>query len=168
LSDQTTTKGEVDVEDTVITRDGLERLTAELEQLMTDGRRAIAERLRHATAGEANRAESMEYFGVREDQAALERRIALLEQRLRAARVVDPQLGNGRIDVGERVRLRNLASGERLELELVGPFESDAEAGRISTASPLGSAIVGLRRGQIAVVDAPRGRLRFEVLSVEP
>src|SRR6185437_1905115 len=106
------------------------------------------------TAGEANRAESMEYFGVREDQAALERRIALLEQRLRAARVVDPQLGNGRIDVGECVRLRNLASGERLELELVGPFESDAEAGRISTVSPLGSAIVGLRRGQIAEVDA--------------
>ena len=155
------------MEDTVITREGLERLTAELEQLLTEGRRHIAERLRHATAGEANRTESTEYHGIREDQAALERRIAVLEGRLRAAEVVEPQLGNGRIDVGERVRLRDLASGERLELELVGPFESNAEAGRISIVSPLGRAIVGLRRGQIAEVDAPRGRLQFKVLAVE-
>lgn len=155
------------MEDTVITPDGLERLTAELERLTTEGRRQIAQRLEHATAGEANRAENLDLHGVRDDQAVLEQRIALLEKRLRSARVVEPQLGNGRVDVGERVRVRDLESGERLELELVGPFESDAEAGRISTASPLGRAIVGLRRGQIAQVDAPRGRLRFEVLAVE-
>lgn len=155
------------MEDTVITPDGLERLTAELEHLRTVGRDEIAERLRHATAGEANHAENHDLHGVRDDQAVLEGRIALLERRLRSARVVEPQLGNGRIDVGERVRVRDLESGERLELELVGPFESNAEAGRISIASPLGRAIVGLRRGQIADVDAPRGRLRFKILAVE-
>jgi transcription elongation GreA/GreB family factor len=66
-----------------------------------------------------------------------------------------------------RVRVRALDSGERLELELVGPLESDATAGRISVVSPLGRAILGLRRGQIAEVDAPRGRLRFKILAVE-
>ena len=155
------------MEDTVITPDGLERLTAELEHLRTVGRDEIAARLRNATAGEANQAENLDLYGVRDDQAVLEGRIALLERRLRSARVVEPQLGNGRIDVGERVRVRDLESGERLELELVGPFESNAEAGRISIASPLGRAIVGLRRGQIADVDAPRGRLRFKILAVE-
>jgi transcription elongation factor GreA len=60
-----------------------------------------------------------------------------------------------------------LDSGERLDLELVGPLESDAASGRISVASPVGRAILGLRRGQIAEVDAPRGRLQFEVLAVE-
>jgi transcription elongation factor GreA len=153
--------------ETVITPDGLERLSAELEQLTTAGRREIAERLRHAAASEANRAESADYLGVREDQALLERRIALLEGRLQSAQVVEPQAGNGRIDVGERVRLRDLDSGERLEVELVGPLESDAAMGRISIASPLGQAIIGLRRGQIAKVDAPRGRLHFKVLAVE-
>ena len=151
----------------VITRDGLERLSAELEQLTTDGRRQIAERLRHAAASEPNHSENAEYLGVREDQALLERRIALLEERLRWAQVVEPQPGNGRVDVGERVRVRELESGARLELELVGPFESNAASGRISVASPLGRAILGLRRGQIAEVYAPRGRLQFKILAVE-
>ena len=153
--------------ETVITRDGLLRLSEELERLKTDGRRDIAERLRQATA-EANPAENGDYLHAREEQALLERRIALLEGRLRSARLVEPRLGNGRVDVGERVRVRNLASGERLDLELVGPLEADPAAGRISVASPLGKAIEGLRRGEIADVDAPRGRLQFRVLAVEP
>jgi transcription elongation factor GreA len=65
------------------------------------------------------------------------------------------------------VRVRALDSGERLELELVGPLESDTSVGRISVVSPLGQAILGLRRGQIAEVDAPRGRLQFKILAVE-
>lgn len=153
--------------DSVITREGLARLNQELERLVTGGRRQIAERLRNAATSEANPAESGDYLDVREEQAMLERRIAVLQERLRRARVVDPELGNGRIDVGERVRLRDLSSGERLELELVGPLESDPTAGRISVASPVGAAILGLRRGQIADVDAPRGMLRYKVLAVE-
>ena len=155
------------MDETVITREGLQRLSEELERLTTEGRREITERLRHAAATEANRSENADYFGVREDQALLERRIALLQERLRSARVVEPQPGNGRIDIGERVRLRDLGCGERLELELVGPLEADPSAGRVSIASPLGKAIHGLRRGQIAEVDAPRGRLRFEILAVD-
>jgi transcription elongation factor GreA len=155
------------MQETVITRHGLERLSAELERLSTEGRREITERLKQAVGGEANRNENADYLGVREDQALLERRIAVLEARLRSAQVVEPQLGNGRVDVGERVRLRELESGQRLEVELVGPFESDAESGRVSLASPLGQAIVGLRRGQVAEVDAPRGRLQFKVVAVE-
>jgi transcription elongation factor GreA len=153
--------------DTVITPEGLQRLSDELERLTTEGRREIAERLRRATTGEASPEESADYLGVREDQALLERRIALLQDRLQTARIVEPQPGNGRVDVGERVRLRDLESGERLELELVGPLEADPAAGRISIASPVGRAIQGLRRGQVAEVDAPRGTLRFKILAVE-
>jgi len=153
--------------DAVITPEGLHRLNEELERLTTEGRRAIAERLRQAAGSEANRDENADYLGVREDQALLERRIALLEERLRSARVVQPELGNGRIDIGERVRLREIDSGERLELELVGPLEADPSGGRISVVSPLGKAIHGLRRGQVAEVDAPRGKLRFKVIAVE-
>jgi transcription elongation factor GreA len=155
------------MDERVITREGLERLNEELDRLVTDGRREIAERLQHVATSEANPVENGDYLDVREEQALLERRIAVLQERLRGARVVDPQLGNGRVDVGERVRLRELVSGERLELELVGPLESDAAAGRISVASPVGTAILGLRRGQVAEVDTPRGRLQYKVLAVE-
>jgi transcription elongation factor GreA len=156
------------MDEIVITPEGRERLDAELERLVTDGRREIAERLKQAAAGEANRAESAEYLSVREEQALLERRIALLAERLQGAQVIEPQLGNGRVDVGERVRVRDLESGARLELELVGTLESDAGAGRVSVASPVGRAILGLRRGEIAEVDTPRGKRQFKVLAVEP
>jgi transcription elongation factor GreA len=155
------------MQETVITREGLERLSEELERLTNHGRREIAERLRQAAASEANHSESSELLDVREDQVLLERRIAVLQENLRSAQVIRPQPGNGCVDVGERVRLRELDSGERLELELVGPLESDPSAGRISVASPLGKAIVGLRRGEIAHVDAPRGRLQYKILTVE-
>jgi transcription elongation factor GreA len=155
------------MDETLITREGLRRMSEELERLTTEGRREIAERLGSAAADEANAAENGDYLAVREDQALLERRIALLAERLRSVRVVEPQLGNGRVDIGERVRLRDLDSGERLELELVGPLEADPTGGRISVASPVGKAIHGLRRGDVAEVDAPRGRRRFKVVTVE-
>jgi transcription elongation factor GreA len=155
------------VHETVITREGLARLSDELERLKTLERRRITERLEHA-ADEANPAENPDYLHAREDQALLERRIALLEERLRAARVVEPQPGNGRVDVGERVGLRDLDSGERIELQLVGPHEADPSADRVSILSPLGKAVVGLRRGEIASVDAPLGRRRLKVVAVEP
>ena len=151
----------------VITAEGRERLDAELERLATEGRQEIAERLKGAAESEANHVESAEYLAVRDDQALLEQRIALLAERLQSAQVVEPKFGNGRVDVGERVRVRDVESGARLEVELVGTLESDAAAGRISFASPLGRAILGLRRGEIAEVDAPRGRRRFKILAVE-
>ena len=155
------------MQETAITREGYARLHAELEHLTSDGRRRMAERLKSAAGSAANRAEDPEYLGAREDQELLERQIALLQERLLSAEVVDPQLGNGRVDIGEQVRLRNLETGERFEVQLVGPLEADASAGRISVRSPLGRAIVGRRRGQVAEVDAPRGLLRFKILAVE-
>jgi transcription elongation factor GreA len=151
----------------VITKDGFERLSEELGRLKGEGRSSVADRLRDAAASEANLCQNAEYFEARQEQAQLERRIALLEDRLRSARIVPPRLGNGRVDLGERVRVRDLVSRRPLEVELVGPLEADLAAGRVSVASPLGQALVGRREGEIAEVEAPRGRLGFEVLAVE-
>jgi transcription elongation factor GreA len=151
----------------VITSEGFERLNQELERLKDEGRRRVADRLRRATTTEANLAQNMEYLDAREEKLQLERRIGLLRERLQSARIVAPRLGNGRVDVGERVRVREVTSGRSLELELVGQLEADVAAGRVSVASPLGQALVGLRKGQIAEIDAPRGRFAFQVLAVE-
>jgi transcription elongation factor GreA len=155
------------MQESVITEDGFERLNEELGRLKTDGRRFVADRLRRAASSEANLAQNTEYLDARDEQAQLERRIGLLEQRLRSTRIVAPRLGNGHVDVGQRVRVRDLSSGQPLEVELVGHHEADFTAGRVSVASPLGRALVGLRDGGIADVDAPRGKLRYEVLAVD-
>jgi transcription elongation factor GreA len=151
----------------LITREGFERLNEQLERLKGDERRRVADRLRRAVSSEANLAENAEYLDAREEKLQLEQRILLLKGRLRSARIVAPRLGNGRVDPGERVRVREVSSGQSLELELVGQLEADVAAGRVSVASPLGKALVGLRKGEIAVVDAPRGKFGFEVLAVE-
>ena len=155
------------MQELVITKDGLERMSDELHRLKGERRRALVERLTQAAASAADRGENADYLDARIELARLEDRIAQLEARLCSARVVEPCFGNGRVDVGERVRVRDLASGKRFEVELVGPLEADVSAGRVSVVSPLGKALLGLRRGEIADVLAPRGRLRFKVLAVE-
>jgi transcription elongation factor GreA len=154
------------MDDLVITREGCDRLYEELERLKGEERRRVADRLRRAAATDANLTQNMEYLDAREEKLELERRISVLRERLRVARVVAPRR-NGRIDPGERVRVRDVTSGTSLELELVGQLEVDVAAGRVSVASPLGRALVGLRKGEIASIDAPRGRFAFEVLAVE-
>lgn len=155
------------MEQLVITSKGFARLNRQLEWLKGEERRRIADRLRQAAGSEANLAQNTEYLEAREEKLQLELRIKLIQQRLRSVRVVRPRLGNGRIDVGERVRVREVSSGRSLTLELVGPLESDLAAGCISVSSPLGRALVGLRKGEIASVEAPSGRFGFEVLAVE-
>ena len=155
--------------DMVITRSGLERLNDELDYLMTAGRQPVAEQIRTASAAEANVAENADYQGARDEQALLERRIAVLTERLMEATIAEPDADNGVIEVGERVRLRDLDSGDRVEYELVGTLEADPSTGRISAASPSGRRSSADARGQIAVVEAPKGRLfRFKILAIHP
>jgi transcription elongation factor GreA len=151
----------------LITPAGLARLEAELDRLRTEGRRGVAERLRHAATTEADVTESADYRIAREEQDRLEARIAQLEHRLAATEVAEADDGNGVIDLGERVRLRNLDTGTRIEYEVVGTLETDLHAGRISAVSPLGRALLGRRRGDIVLVDAPGGVRRFKILRIE-
>lgn len=153
--------------ETLITRDGLSRLTGELERLRTAGRTEMARRIQDAVRKESNPGENPDYHDAREEQALLERRIAVLEERIASAEVADPDGSNGVVDIGERVRLRDLESGEQVEYELVGSLEADPVAGRISAAAPLGRALLGRGPGDVAEFEAPRGLQRFEILAIE-
>jgi transcription elongation factor GreA len=151
----------------LITSAGLLRFGQELDRLKTVGRQEIADRLRRALAADADASASADYLAAREDQALLEGRIARLEQRLDAARVAEPDVQNGVVDLGERVRLRNLDTGAKHEYELVGSLEAEPAAGRISAESPVGRALLGRRRGDVALVEAPRGRLRLRIVALD-
>ena len=114
----------------LITPAGLSRLSSELDHLKTAGRREIALRLQHAFATEADPSANGDYLFAREEQAMLEARIARLEERLGAARVVEADMANDVVDLGECVRLRNVDTGKRHRYELVGSLESDPRLGR--------------------------------------
>jgi transcription elongation factor GreA len=155
------------VDERVITPGGILLLRDELDYLVSTGRKKVIERIRNALSSEANGSESLDYLDARDDQELLERRIALLEERLASARVVHPDGENGVVDVGECVRPRDLETGQRADYQLVGPFEGNPVAGQISIDSPLGRALHGRKRGETVVVDAPIGELRFKVLEIK-
>lgn len=150
----------------LITPDGLTRLAAELDRLKTTERRASAERLRHAAETDGDRTANADFLIAREEHVLLEAKIARLEERLATTRVAEADGANNVVDLGERVRLRNLDTGARVEFELVGTLEADLQAGKISAASPLGRTILGRRKGEIAVVKTPRGQTRYKILSI--
>jgi len=153
--------------DMLMTWAGFAHANDRLEHLRTVGRREIAERIGNALLTEANAGESADYLDAREEQARLEHKIAELERRLANAKIVEPDADNGVVDVGERVRLRDVEANATLEYELVGSLESDPAAGRISAASPVGRALLGRREGEVAVVDVPTGRRTFAILGIE-
>ena len=154
--------------ETLITPAGLARLEAELERLRTAGRQEAAAELRDAAAVGADLAENLEYHSAWEHKARLEVRIAQLEARLASVYVAEPDAANDVVDLGERVRLRNLDTGARVTYEIVGAFETDLAAGRISAASPVGRAVLGRRRGETALVETPGGQLRLKIVAIEP
>ena len=134
----------------LITRDGLARLTEELDRLKTRTRNAD---YRHARE---------EGFLNHEGTV-----LAVLHAQIAAAHPVDPDASNGTVDIGERVRLRELRTGRTLEYTVVGSLEADPLARRISAASPLGKALLGQPRGAVVTAETPRGRRRFEILAID-
>jgi transcription elongation factor GreA len=154
------------VNQTLITPTGLTQLQNELEALRTSGRQAITDRIRAAISTDADASANADYQAAREEQMLLEARIARLEQWLAVALVAEPDAANDVVDLGERVGLRDLETGRHLEYELVGSFEADPTAGRISADSPLGHALIGRRRGEVAAFQAPRGRRELRILTV--
>ena len=148
----------------VMTADGYEQLCSELERLRTDARREMSESLREARE-DGNLAVNPALFELLEEQAQLEQRIVVLEGQVTAAQIASPA-ANGHAEIGSSVRVRDLLVGEVAEYELVGLIESDVGNGRVSVGSPVGRALVGRAAGEIVEVEAPRGTLAFEILSV--
>jgi len=153
------------VDDLTITAEGYELLHSELETLRTDGRREMSERLRETRAG-APSDDNPALFEAFQEQAQLERRIAVLEGHVSAARIAEPD-GNGSAGIGSLLRLRDLETDELVEYTLVGSIEANPGQGRVSVDAPVGRALIAATRGDVVNVACPNATLRFEVLGVE-
>ena len=145
-----------------LTADGHARLIAEHHELTQTRRPEVIDRIRKARElGDLK--ENADYTSAREEQSFLEGRIQALEGQLRHAVVVLPTDGT-RVALGSRVTVE--VDGEESEFTVVGPAESDPRSGRISSASPVGRALVGRAAGEDAIVVTPRGPVRYHVVSI--
>jgi transcription elongation factor GreA len=148
-----------------ITREGYERLQAQLGDLVTVRRAELASRLRDARDSGGGPGGNSDHADALEAHALLERQIAALRQTLALVKVIDPD-ADGTAGIGAYVRLR-MPSGAALRLQLVGNAEADPGQGRISIGSPVGQAILGQRDGHVVDVEAPGGTHRIEILEIE-
>lgn len=151
----------------LLTREGLAKLEAELERLATVERAAVTARLKQAVESDGDLAGNGDYLDAKAEQALLEKRIALLTERMAYARVIDaPADGIDVVMLGTRVRLRDIGTGEISEYHIVGSTECDPSDSKISNESPVGRNVLGRRKGDELAVEVPSGTLRFEVLDV--
>lgn len=147
----------------LISADGYTQRCRELDELRTEARSALAERLREARR-DGHLDNNPALYDLFEEQARLERRIALLEAQLAVAEIVAPT-GDGLAGIGSIVRLRDDTNATG-QYELVGPLESDIGNGRVSIEAPVGRALVGRSAGEVVEVETPRGALAVEILHV--
>ena len=149
-----------------LTRQGYAQLEAELDVLR--GKRSeVIEEIRLAAADKDFR-ENVPLEAAREQRGQLEGRIIELEETLKSAVDIDEkQRDTLRVSIGDSVILCDLDSGEELRYMLVSPQEVDPTRGKISSASPIGQAVIDKGQGEIVEVVVPAGRLRYQIKQVE-
>jgi len=150
----------------VLTREGYEKLLAELNHLKTKKRREVADQLAHARAFGDLR-ENAEYETAKEAKRQLETRIQDLETRLTHARVVDAaEISSDKAYLGATVEVKNLDTGETVRYTLTAQDEADFNQGKISVTSPLGKGLLGKSEKEKTEIQIPAGLLRYKVLKI--
>ena len=154
-----------EMQKTLITKEGLEKMQKELEDLRTTKRAEVAQRLKEAIAM-GDLSENSEYDEAKNAQAFLEGRIVQLEQQIRTAQIIVKGKKN-RIDVGSTVTIEDMEAHVKETVTIVGSAESTPFEGRISNESPVGRALVGAKAGDIVEADAPNSVIKYKVISID-
>jgi transcription elongation factor GreA len=149
-----------------MTREGYEKLRAELDHLENVQMPEVRQRIANARAlGDLR--ENADYHAARELQGILQAKINDLRDKLARAYIVDKsELPQGEVVFGARVRFRNLDTGEEDFVHIVGPGEQDYNANKILYTSPLAQGLLGKKVGEIAEIRVPAGLRRLEILEI--
>lgn len=154
------------IEDAVyMTAEGLEKLKSELEYLKTVRREEVSQKLQAAIA-QGDLKENADYHAAKEEQGFVEGRIRTLEDSLRRAKVIENNGPSDVVRVGSKVTLLEEGSDEPETYSIVGPHEANPANGLISHESPIGSALLGAKRGQIVSVQIPAGEIRYRISEI--
>jgi len=151
-----------------MTKEGADALQAELNRLKKEERPRITEAIADARE-HGDLKENAEYHAAREQQGMVEARIKQIEGLLSHAQVIDvTKLENtGKVVFGTTVTLMNIDTEEEVTYRIVGNEEADLKLNKISVGSPIARAMIGKSEGDEVVVDAPAGKIEYEIVEVE-
>lgn len=161
--------------ETILTTDGLKKLEQKLDHLKSVRRQEVAERIKQAIEfGDIS--ENAEYEDAKNEQAFIEGEVQSLEKMLRSAKLIEQGDGDaGTVSLGCTVTLKEVKEGKskaanharEMIYTIVGSTEADPSEARISNESPVGSAILGRKVGQVVEVVAPAGRMKFKIVNIQ-
>src|SRR5437879_2178225 len=149
-----------------MTRDGYEKLKADLDRMQNAEMIAVAKRI--ATAREmGDLSENAEYHAAREDQGMLQARIDALKDKLARANIVDrANLPSDTVVFGATVRVKDLDANDEEPYIIDRPGEEDYDQNKILTTSPIGQGLLGKKINEIAEIKVPRGTMHYQVLKI--
>jgi transcription elongation factor GreA len=148
------------------TKEGLDKLKDELQFLKTKGRADIAKQIAEAR-DKGDLSENAEYDAAKDAQGLLELKISKLEEIVSKARVIDEsQIDNSSISILNVVKIKNKKNGAVMTYKLVAEEEADLKTGKISVQSPIGKGLLGKKVGDTAEIQAPAGKVEFEILEI--
>ena len=149
-----------------MTREGYDRLKAELDRMRNVEMIAVTTRVAEARAM-GDLSENAEYHAAREDQGMLQAKINDVSDRLARATIVDmASLPKDTVAFGSKVTVMDLDEKEEETYELVGPGQENPDKGRILTGSPIGQGLLGRKKGDTVEIVVPRGTIRFRILDI--
>jgi len=150
----------------ILTREGYHKLSEELEFLRTKKRLEVAHALETARA-HGDLRENAEYDAAKQAKAQLEGRIAMLEDKLSRAKIVDTKdLQHDKAFLGATVKVKNMATQDTMAYTLVPQDEADFAQGKISVTSPIGQGLLGKNVGDLAEIKVPAGLIKLEVIEI--
>ena len=148
------------------TKEGLDKLKNELNELKTKGRTDIAQQIAEAR-DKGDLSENAEYDAAKDAQGHLEAKIAQLEQVVANARLIDQSnLDSSKVSILSKVKIKNKKNGAVFTYTLVSEEEADLKAGKISLQSPIGKGLLGKKEGDSAKITTPGGEMEFEILEI--
>ncbi|MDQ0351106.1 transcription elongation factor GreA [Alkalibacillus filiformis] len=150
-----------------MTEEGKQKLEQELEDLKTERRPEVVERIKVARSF-GDLSENSEYDAAKDEQAFVESRISQLENMIRYAVIIENDEDNNEVvQLGKTVVFEELPDGDEEEYQIVGSAEADPFEGRISNDSPMAQSLLGKRVGDQAMVQTPGGEFEVKIKEVK-
>lgn len=150
-----------------MTREGYNKLKAEIQRLESEELPLIVERIA-AAREEGDLKENAEYHAQRENQGMVQAKVNELKDKLARASIVDPsKLPKGEVVFGCTVTVEDMAYGDEEQFTLVGSGDEDYDAGKIMVTSPFGQGLIGKKVGDVAEIEAPAGKMKFKILKID-
>lgn len=149
-----------------LTKERLHEIETELNDLKTNGRKLVAEKIAEARS-HGDLSENAEYDSAKDEQGHLELKIRKLEEMLSRVKIIAAHdLPDDKIYILHNVKIRDLKTNEEFVYKLVSPEESDLEQDKISVASPMGKLLLGKKVNDTIELDVPAGKLKYKILDI--